>query len=256
MRTESDELVRATLVTRLASNFAADPAARKALQDISTTDASQLVRQVARRALLGEADWHEYVLDTVRDRELSARQRFEPIRYLLNQTLEVKDGKALAWRTLDEFDAAQGETAAGILERALERLRTEWTTVDPAERERVEVDLASAHLVLEERGFDAPERVDVPGGLGVTVYRVVQEALTNARRHGTPGPVTVGLRWEPRRLRVEVVSPGAPSSFRPGHGITGMRERVAMYGGTLDVGPRSGSWQVLAELPLDGEAAA
>lgn len=123
-RTEGDEQVRASLVTRLAGNFGSDPAARKALQEISSSDASKLVRQVARRELLGEADWHQYVLDTVRDRDLSAQQRFEPIKYLLAQTGEVKNGKSLASWTLDQFDA---DTIGALAEA----LPAAWSDSDP-----------------------------------------------------------------------------------------------------------------------------
>lgn len=97
------------------------------------------------------------------------------------------EARAETRRRMDEFDAAQGEAAAGILDRALARLRTEWGTVDPAERERVEQDLTAAHHVLDERGFAAPERADVPGGLvltrtAVAASRELESALAHRRR--------------------------------------------------------------------------
>ncbi|MFG1866462.1 sensor histidine kinase [Micromonospora arborensis] len=102
----------------------------------------------------------------------------------------------------------------------------------------------------------------LPPGLELTVYRVVQEALTNALKHAGVGAVVeVALAYTAEAVVVRVrddgrgrplVSP-APSG---GHGLLGMRERVAVYDGSLTAGPRpAGGWQVEVRLPLPSEPA-
>ena len=101
---------------------------------------------------------------------------------------------------------------------------------------------------------------------GLTVFRVVQEALTNARKHAGPSAaVDVRLRYTPYAVEVEIgddgtgvaVSPGAavgPPAAGAGLGLVGMRERVTALGGTLEVGPRTrGGWLVRATIPTLAE---
>jgi signal transduction histidine kinase len=70
--------------------------------------------------------------------------------------------------------------------------------------------------------------VALPAGMDVAAYRVVQEALTNARRHAPGAPVSVQVTWAPRQLRLQVRNPAAAAAGRAGHGLLGMRERVEM----------------------------
>ncbi|WFE54062.1 sensor histidine kinase [Micromonospora sp. WMMD1155] len=102
----------------------------------------------------------------------------------------------------------------------------------------------------------------LPPGLELTVYRVVQEALTNALKHaGVGAGVEVALTYGDEAVVVRVVDNGlgrplvspAPSG---GHGLLGMRERVTVYDGSLTAGPRpSGGWLVEVRLPLPSEPA-
>lgn len=101
------------------------------------------------------------------------------------------------------------------------------------------------------------ERRAAGGLVEVTAYRLVQEALTNVRKHGGPGATAdVRLRWSDRSLEVEVsdtgsARAGSPSAAREGLGQVGMRERVAAVGGELEVGARRrGGYLVRATLPL------
>jgi signal transduction histidine kinase len=97
-------------------------------------------------------------------------------------------------------------------------------------------------------------------GTELAAYRLVQESLTNARRHGT-GRVELAIRYEPTRVTIDVVNalpPGAPVSPQPyaGHGLVGMRERVAAAGGSLEAGPsHDGTFRVSAALPVEPAAA-
>jgi two-component system sensor histidine kinase UhpB len=113
---------------------------------------------------------------------------------------------------------------------------------------RPEVDF-HAELLEDEDGLSEP--------LQETVYRLVQESLANAVRHGAPTRIAVSLERTARELRVEVRNDGAAASATtaPGFGLTGMTERVAAAGGVLAAGPLArGGWSVRATLPLSAVA--
>ncbi len=98
--------------------------------------------------------------------------------------------------------------------------------------------------------------VDLPLGIELAAYRLVQEALTNTRRHAGARHACVRLEYAADALRVEVTDDGrGPAGGRDGHGLIGMRERVALYGGTLETGAGPhGGFRVAAVLPLGGPA--
>jgi signal transduction histidine kinase len=91
---------------------------------------------------------------------------------------------------------------------------------------------------------------EVPDTLGRTVYRIVQESLTNARKHAAGSTVDITVR-DSDGLKVEIVnSVGEPGEPGGGQGIAGLRERVALAGGQVDAGPEpGGGWRVSAWLP-------
>ncbi|MBB6554893.1 sensor histidine kinase [Nonomuraea rubra] len=96
---------------------------------------------------------------------------------------------------------------------------------------------------------------ELPEGQQLTVYRIVQEALTNALKHGGPGveaAVEIDYRGAELVVRVTDNGRGAAAQASPdGHGLIGMRERVGMYGGAVSAGPRQGGgFEVLARLPM------
>nr|WP_249407950.1 sensor histidine kinase [Frigoribacterium sp. CFBP 8759] len=107
---------------------------------------------------------------------------------------------------------------------------------------------------------------DVPESIGVTLYRITQEALTNTLKHGNASLAEVHLRYGDRTIEVEVVDDGRPgpmpypgagipqgsTATGPGLGQRGMRERVDLHGGELQLGPRSrGGYRVCAVLPVN-----
>ena len=106
---------------------------------------------------------------------------------------------------------------------------------------------------MEIRG-QAP---DVPAGVQLTVYRLVQEALTNTLKHGGAGArASVRLRYLPGELLVDIDDDGAGAAAAAGvgRGLIGMQERVHAYGGDVQAGPRQpGGWKVSARLHLDGD---
>lgn len=94
---------------------------------------------------------------------------------------------------------------------------------------------------------------DLPASLQLTAYRIVQEALTNVIKHSNGDRVRISIVRSSRGLQIEVTDDGVSNSAAPsfGHGLTGMRERVAMHGGELEVGPLpEGGFRVEALLPL------
>jgi signal transduction histidine kinase len=124
-----------------------------------------------------------------------------------------------------------------------------------------ELDRLAEHV----RGAGLPVEVEVEGeplalppGVDVSAYRIVQEALTNALRHAGPARARVRVRYGLHELEIEVADDGggAPAVNGAGHGLAGMRERVAIYGGELTAGSRpEGGFRVRARLPLPGAMA-
>jgi signal transduction histidine kinase len=121
---------------------------------------------------------------------------------------------------------------------------------------------AASAAGLDVRMEVAGEPRPVPAGLGLTAFRIVQESLTNARRHAGPATVEVRLEYGASDLTVRVADdgqgpatppgPSVASSAGGGRGLTGMRERAAAVGGHLEAGARpGGGFQVVATLPLD-----
>jgi len=111
-----------------------------------------------------------------------------------------------------------------------------------------------------ELTIEGPQR-PLPASLDVTVYRIVQEALTNALRYATRARTLIRLSFEPDQLRVEVLDdgPAAPpgAGDGAGRGLTGLSQRASQVGGRLEAGPRlGGGFAVRAWLPLEPEAPA
>jgi signal transduction histidine kinase len=113
---------------------------------------------------------------------------------------------------------------------------------------------AGMDLTVESTGSD----IGVPASIGLCAYRIVQEALTNVRKHaGVTATTRVSLSYLSTGVEVIVQNRGriGVSGGGTGHGVIGMRERVALLGGTLSVGQVPGGFRVRAWLPLQGNAA-
>jgi signal transduction histidine kinase len=95
--------------------------------------------------------------------------------------------------------------------------------------------------------------VALPAGVDLAAYRIVQEGLTNTHKHAGPARAGVAVRYGPDTLELEITDDGrAGTNGGGGHGLVGMRERVALYDGRLEAGPRpEGGFTVRAHLPLD-----
>jgi signal transduction histidine kinase len=118
---------------------------------------------------------------------------------------------------------------------------------------------ADAGLPVELRVEGQPHVVSP--GIAVAAYRIAQEALTNVLKHAGGAPTSVVLRWANAALELEIFNRGPPHGFDdhdapPGRGLAGMRERAAMYGGTLDVQSNpDGGYAVYARIPLEPRGA-
>jgi signal transduction histidine kinase len=115
---------------------------------------------------------------------------------------------------------------------------------------------------LRDEGLPVELEVDgrpggLPAGLDVTAYRIVEEALGEVLRLDGAVPTRVSVRYRPRELELEVVDEGGPRRRTPSpdDGL-GLRERVALFGGSLHAGRRrGGGWAMSARLPIEREAA-
>ena len=116
---------------------------------------------------------------------------------------------------------------------------------------------------VREAGMPVDLRIEgderaLPPGIDLSAYRIVQEALTNALKHAGPARARVTVRYGESELGIEIADDGADAAAEAsagGHGLVGMRERVAMFGGDLATGRRrGGGYAVRARLPLAGGA--
>jgi signal transduction histidine kinase len=172
---------------------------------------------------------------------------------------------------LDGIGAPVAAEFAGIAEssrdaltemrRLLGVLRSDLPVPETAPQPSL-ADLTDLVASAREAGVDVTHEVDapdVPDSVALSAYRVVQEALSNARRHAAGAPVHIAVRTEDGALTVDVRNgPGArgPASPGAGHGLAGMRERVEMLGGALVTQSTSdGGYVVHATLPVDAPVA-
>ena len=218
--------------------------------------AEQAVRAADQQAALAAAD----------ERARIARDMHDVVAHGLSVIVVQADGARYAAANNPqavapalENIAATGRAALADMRRMLGLLRSE-----PATDARPQPRLADiADLVAEARAAGArveadlpPPSAAVPDGVALTTYRVVQEALSNVRRHAGPAPaVQVRVGLDPQRSAVDVVVEddgrgAAAHSDGRGLGLVGMRERVALHGGDVAAGPRpGGGFRVSARIP-------
>jgi signal transduction histidine kinase len=226
------------------------------LHDVVTHNVSMMVVQAgaARRVLSAHP---AEAIKALRAVESSGRTAMTELRLLLGlliPPLETVDAGGPAGQPSAPLDAGSGPPGAGDLapQPGLNELREMVGRVVTA---GVPVEL---HITGTPR--------DLPPGLGLAVFRVVQEALTNVVKHAGKPQTEVRLNYESAELVVEVADSGRPipaAAPAPdasgagvpggaGMGLLGLRERVALYGGELAAGPRpGGGWLVKATFPVE-----
>jgi signal transduction histidine kinase len=217
-------------------------------------------------ALLGPSPAERLATVEARERRLAERNR-------LARELHDSVGHALTAATL------QAGAARRVFDGDPEFARRALGTIEELGRTAMD-DLDHVLGVLRDAGEDGPERprptlaeldrlcadvraagvdlraeiatADLPPAVSREAYRIVQEGLTNATRHGGDGPVTLRLTIG-GDVTIELTNAlGELPTSGGGRGIAGMRERVRLLGGRLDVGPDGGRWRVAAHLPLGG----
>ncbi len=232
----------ATLTSRRAGHELADQVARSELDE-------------ARRALLEE-------------RTRIAREMHDVVAH--HMSLIAVQAETAPYRVNDLSPAAREEfTALSATAREalndLRRLLGVLRSDSPAEREpqpqladvAALVDASRRAGVNVELSMPTNGSANVSHAIGLCAYRIVQEALSNAGRHAPGSGVVVTVGRDRDALLLDVVNgppvaiPGPAKNPRPGHGIAGMRERVAILGGSISAGPNPvGGFTVSAVLPL------
>jgi signal transduction histidine kinase len=228
---------------------------RRRLQQELVEGRQQQEEDQARRALLEERariarELHDIVAHHMS--VIAVRTETAPFR--------IPDLPQVAREDMAETSAI-ARTALAEMRRLLGLLRGAETSAELAPQpgiDRLDALIAAvrgAGLAVDLR-VRGPER-PLPSGVGLSAYRIVQEALSNTLRHAPGARATVEVGYQPDHLRIRVrndapaVRADRVQPAPPGHGIIGMRERAVMLGGTLSAGPTSdGGYLVEATLPL------
>jgi signal transduction histidine kinase len=182
-----------------------------------------------------------------------------------NVSLMVIQAQALGQTAKGPAERGSAKTIAELGRDAMSELRRtlELMRADNAEGGRNPQPALDDLGPLLERTHAAGVNVELsvsgtprrlPAGIELSAYRIVQEALTNAIKHSGSDRASVELRYGKDTLELEIVDGGAGEANyalpHSGHGLVGMHERVALFGGTLDAGPLDGfGYRVLATLP-------
>jgi signal transduction histidine kinase len=198
------------------------------------------------------------------ERARIARELHDMVSHAIAVTvLQARGGRKMVGRDDDAVRRAlsaieQTNTSAlADMRRLLALLRD--ADEDPARAEPQPSLERLDQLVEQVRGSGLPvdvavsgDPLPVPPGLDLSAYRIVQEALTNVLKHAGPGArARVELTYGPEELEVAVTNSGTlgPSASNGGQGLIGIRERVAVAGGSVEVGPAGGGYAVRARLP-------
>jgi signal transduction histidine kinase len=220
------------------------------------------VRRERERALAGERDERARAA-VAEERTRIARELHDVVAHAVSVVVLQARGARHSLAT----DPEDARSAIDAIERTASQALGEMRTLLAMLRDGGDVPFAPqaslAHLDVlarEVRTAGLPVEIRLEGeprelsaGLDASAYRIVQEALTNALRHAGPARATVTVRYGDEALEIEVADDGRGSTngHSSGHGLIGMRERAAVFGGHVDAGPRAaGGYAVRARLPL------
>ncbi|MFV0253181.1 MAG: histidine kinase [Beutenbergiaceae bacterium] len=207
------------------------------------------------------------------ERNRIAREMHDIVAHSLSVVIAQADGgryagqsdPAAATRALTTISET-GRAALADMRRILGVLRAEDGDAAALVPQPSDTDIAALvetmretiPVSLVEMGTPRP----LPPGVGASLHRIAQEALTNVLKHAGPQVnTTVMLQWAPDHVVIKVEDDGRGAAAQDpgsaGHGVLGMRERAAMLGGTLSAGPRpGGGYRVRAQVPIQGGPAA
>ncbi|RKT84540.1 Signal transduction histidine kinase [Saccharopolyspora antimicrobica] len=233
----------------------------------------------ARRAYLAEVERRLRNLEFERDQQARiavaeernriAREIHDVLAHSISVMVTQADGAGYAMSKKPELAERALQTISATGREALSELRGLLGVLrNPGEHEPDRIPQPTAanlhDLVDRVRALGVTTSLELtgdftglPAGIGLSVYRIVQESLTNVVKHGGTGAkADVRAVNDGRCIDIEVVDAGTaslPSDLASGgNGLIGMRERAVVYGGTLEAGPRpGGGWRVHAVLPLE-----
>jgi signal transduction histidine kinase len=235
----------------------------------------------ARRAYHAELEQRLRLLETERDQQARiavaderariARELHDVVAHAVSVMVVQADGAAYAVHSQPDLAeravktiSSTGREALTELRRLLGVLRSEDAA---GERTPQPGTQSLSELAERVRAVGLPVQLDIvgnvddlPAGVGLGIYRIVQEALTNSLKHAGPGSsATVRVERNGDRVHLSIVDNGHRSNrtlvgVSGGNGLIGMRERALVFGGTLEAGPRpAGGWQVRATLPFGSD---
>jgi signal transduction histidine kinase len=237
----------------------------------SRTRLTEELHEAAVRA--GEEHEHEAERAVAEERRRVARELHDIVAHSIS-VMVIQAGGA---RRILAQDPARATEAAGLIEQTgrealgeMRRLLGMLRSGESGPQLGPQPGLAElAALVERARGAGLPvslaiqgDRRDIPQGVDLAAYRVVQEALTNCLRHAGAAATEVLVRYADRELELEIADRGpGPAVTRrgdgdsgAGHGLVGMNERVLLYGGELQTGRRAGGgFRVHARIPVGGD---
>jgi signal transduction histidine kinase len=236
-------IVGQTLRDRHRRNAELGERARRA-EEARATEAARAVSEERARIARELHDIVSHSISVITLQTQAVRRRLQP-----EQVREIQDLRAV--ESTARLAMAEMRRLFGVLRADGER---------PALEPQPGLDQLDG-LVADARAAGVPvevavegEPVPLPPGLDLAAYRIIQEALTNVRKHAPGGCVTARLRYGDTDVEVSVENTGGPTSERPhdgGLGLVGMRERVVLYGGSLEAGGQpGGGFKVRARLPF------
>jgi signal transduction histidine kinase len=224
----------------------------------------ETVRQsrVAEQLALADATMARREMFIAQERNEIAREMHDIIAHSLTVVISQSDGATFALKKNPDAVAgalatigSTARTALGDVALLLEQLRhSESTGPQPgiAELDALFAQMRTAGLDLRLEFSGVQLQLGAPQQLAV--YRILQEALTNALRHGEPAtPVTVAIRWSTDEVELIAENVSArrpdPAAFHGGHGVTGMSERAGLVAGFVESGAVGNSFRVRAVIP-------
>jgi signal transduction histidine kinase len=209
---------------------------------------------------------HQARLTISAERARIAREMHDVVAHSLAVVIAQADGGWFAAESSPQAARASlatigdtGRRAMGEMRRLLGVLREGQDEEHSSVPQPGFTDITQLVEQIRASGLDVHLRLDQPRapvepGLGLVVYRIVQEGLTNVLKHAGQGArAQVAVRWDRDQLEIIIQDDGRGKTVRPGlpgHGVVGMRERVAAYGGAVWLGPRpEGGHIVHARIP-------
>jgi signal transduction histidine kinase len=231
--------------------------------------AAQKAERTAEKAAAATAERAAQVRRALADERAEIARELHDIVAHAMSLIAVRAGVA---RMVIDTDPAQAREALSIIETTTRQSLQEMRLLvgvlrDPQQRhpdlspvpglgdlDRLVADTAASGVTVEVSVTGVIRRL--PPAADLSAYRIVQEALTNVVRHAGPTRTTVQISYRPDLVSIEVTDDGSPHGVaRPpvshagsGHGLIGMRERAALFGGELTAGPHAGGYRVQASL--------